>query len=83
MFARVKRALLVLWAVLLAFAVIAGAVFLQRKRRSILRKIEEDAENAKRKTENKIENTPASELIADSGNADALRTERRAAKNVG
>ena len=76
MLAKVKRALLIVWAVLSASAVIAGALFLKHNRRTVRRKIEEDAENARKNTENEIENTPASELVVASCNADALRRER-------
>ena len=76
MLAKVKRALLIVWAVLSASAVIAGVLFLKHNRRTVQRKIEEDAENARKNTENEIENTPASELVVASCNADALRRER-------
>ena len=76
MFAKLKRALLMLWAVLSASAVIAGVLFLKHNRRTVQRKIEEDAKNARKNTENEIENTSADELVAASCNADALRRER-------
>ena len=82
MFARVKRALLIVWAVLSAFAAVAVVVLFGKNRWVFQNEIREDAENARKETKNKIENTPASELVAASGNADALCTERRAAKNV-
>ena len=64
------------WAVLSAFAAVAAVVLLGKNRRAVQNRIREDAENARKETEEKIENTPASELVAASGNADALCRER-------
>lgn len=77
MFAKIKRALLTVWAVLSALAVIAAVIILRQNRRTIQREIEEDAENAKEKSKTEIEQTPAADLAAASGNADALRRERQ------
>ena len=76
MFARLKRALLIVWAVLSAFAAVVVVVLFGKNRRAFQNEIREDAENARKETKKEIENTPASELVAASGNADALRTER-------
>ena len=76
MSARVKRALLVLWAVLSAFAAVAAVALLGKNRRAVQNRIREDAENEKERIKNEIENTPADELVAASGNADALCRER-------
>ena len=76
MFAKLKRALLMLWAVLSALAVIAGVILLRKKRRAIQEGIEENAENERERAKNEIENTPADELVAASDNADALCRER-------
>ena len=82
MFAKLKRALLMLWAVLSALAVIAGVILLRKKRQAVQQGIEENAENERERAKNEIGNTPADELVAASGNADALCRERRAAENV-
>ena len=82
MFAKLKRALLMLWAVLSALVVIVGVILLRKSRREIQQGIEENAENERERAKEKIENTSASELVAASGNADALCRERRAAENV-
>ena len=82
MFAKLKRALLMLWAVLSALAVIAGVILLRKKRQAVQQGIEENAENERERAKNEIENTPADELVAASDNADALCRERRAAENV-
>ena len=76
MFAKLKRALLMLWAVLSALAVIAGVILLRKSRRVIQQGIEENAENERERAKEKIENTSADELVAASGNADALCRER-------
>ena len=76
MLAKVKRALLIVWAVLSALAVIAGAILLRKKRQAVQQGIEENAENERERAKEKIENTSADELVAASGNADALCRER-------
>ena len=76
MFAKLKRALLMLWAVLSALAVIVGVILLRKSRRVIQQGIEENAENERERAKEKIENTSADELVAASGNADALCRER-------
>ena len=76
MFAKLKRALLMLWAVLSALAVIAGVILLRKKRQAVQQGIEENAENERERAKEKIENTSADELVAASGNADALCRER-------
>ena len=76
MLAKVKRALLIVWAVLSALAAVAAVALFGKNRRAFQNRIRGDAENARKETKEKIENTPASELVADSGNADALRRER-------
>ena len=76
MFAKLKRALLMLWAVLSALAVIVGVILLRKNRRAIQQGIEENAENERERAKNEIENTPADELVAASDNADALCRER-------
>ena len=76
MFAKLKRALLMLWAVLSALAVIAGVILLRKKRQAVQQGIEENAENERERAKNEIENTPADELVAASDNADALCRER-------
>ena len=81
MFAKLKRALLMLWAVLSALAAIAGVILLRKKRQAIQEGIEENAENERERAKNEIGSTPADELVAASGNADALCRERRAAEN--
>lgn len=77
MFAKIKRALLTVWAVLSALAVIAAVIVLRQNRRTIQREIEEDAENAKEKSKTEIEQTPAADLAAASACADTLRRERQ------
>ncbi len=76
MFAKLKRALLMLWAVLSALAAIAGVILLRKSRRVIQQGIEENAENERERAKNEIENIPADELVVASCNADALRRER-------
>ena len=76
MFAKLKRALLILWAVLSALAAIAGVILLRKKRQAVQQGIEENAENERERAKNEIGNTPADELVAASGNADALCRER-------
>ena len=76
MLAKVKRALLIVWAVLSALAVIAGVILLRKKRQAVQQGIEENAENERERAKEKIENTSADELVAASGNADALCRER-------
>ncbi len=49
MCARVKRALLIVWAVLSAFAIVAVVVLFGKNRWFFQNEIREDAENAKRK----------------------------------
>ena len=76
MFGRLKRALLIVWAVLSAFAAVAVVVLVGKNRRAFQNGIREDAENERERAKEKIENTSASELVAASCNADALRRER-------
>lgn len=76
MFGRLKRALLIVWAVLSAFAAVAVVVLVGKNRRAFQNGIREDAENERERAKNEIENIPADELVAASGNADALCRER-------
>ena len=76
MLAKVKRALLIVWAVLSAFAAVVVFALFGKNRRAFQNEIREDAENERERAKKEIENTPADELVAASGNADALRTER-------
>ena len=76
MFGRLKRALLIVWAVLSAFAAVVVVVLVGKNRRAFQNGIRDDAKNERERAKKEIENTPASELVAYSSNADTLRRER-------
>ena len=74
MLEKIKKAALIIWAVITSvFAVICFVLFKRKNKNS---DIEEKAEHAKEKTKLEIENTPACELVDDAPNAADLQRER-------
>ena len=74
MLEKIKKAALIIWAVITSvFAVICFVLFKRKNKNS---DIEEKAEHAKEKTKFEIENTPACELGDDAPNAADLQRER-------
>lgn len=77
MFAKIKQAIIILWAVIASTAAVIGFILLNRRSKEDEQTIEEKAHEAKEHTRQEIEQTPASDLAAASACADTLRREKQ------
>lgn len=77
MFDKIKQAGIILWVVIASATAVVGFVLLNYRGKEDEQTIKEKAHEAKEHTRQKIEQTPAADLAAASGNADALRRERQ------
>lgn len=75
MTSKLKRIMLIVWAVLASAGVIL-LLLLRRRPAEMKQSIEEKAQNARNKTREKIEQTAADDLVDAACNADELREER-------
>lgn len=76
MLKKLKNIGIIIWAVVASGFAILGYVLLKRKDKKSINDIEKEAQNAKEKTRQKIESTPADVLICNATNADELHGER-------
>ncbi|MEL3907955.1 MAG: hypothetical protein P1P64_02940 [Treponemataceae bacterium] len=76
MFKKLKNVGFLIWAVIASMFAILGYVLLKRKDKKSIDNIEKEAQNAKEKTKQEIENTPAGELVSNATNAGELHKER-------
>ena len=77
MFAKIKQAGIILWAIIASAAAVIGFILLNRRSKEDEQIIEEKSHAAKEHTRQEIEQTPASDLAAASACADTLRREKQ------
>jgi len=76
MFGKLKKIGVILWAVVASVFAVAVFVLSKRQQSEVQKNIEKEAEDAKEKTREDIENTAADELVDSACNADELCRER-------
>ena len=70
---KLKKIVLTVWAVLASVCAVAGFILLRKRERKT---VEENAQNARDKTKEEIEQTSGGDLVDAACNADELRRER-------